>query len=143
MVFELGCSGLLWGGPYWGPIRRRRAFPCSVAFVSFCAGAFSCSVALVFGFLTFPWVVQHGLSEGVRNIYKTNVFLHFLKTNRKGMARQKRRRKTKIMKNRRKNEYLERSLWALFGAHLGCSIFWCAQLGCFNGPPINVKNNLK
>ena len=51
----------IWGGPDWGPIRRRKAFPCSVAFVSFCAGAFSCRVALVFEFLTFPWVVQHGL----------------------------------------------------------------------------------
>ena len=109
----------------------------------FCAEAFSCSMALVFGFLTFPWGVQHGLSEGVRNMYKTSVFSHSLKTNRKRMARQKRKQKTKIFKNQMKKQYFEHSLWALFGAHLGCSIFWCAQLGCFNGPPINVKNNLK
>ena len=31
-------------------------------------------------------------SEGVRNIYKTNAFLHLLKTKRKRTARQKRRR---------------------------------------------------
>ena len=133
----------IWGGPDWGPIRRRKAFPCSVAFVFFCAEAFSCSVALVLGFLMFPWGVQHGLSEGVRNMYKTNVFLYILKTNRKRMARQKRRQKTTIFKNRRKTKYFEHSLWALFGAHLGCSIFSCAQLGCFDGPPINVQNNLK
>ena len=133
---------IFWG-PDWGIIRRRKAFPCSVTFVFFCAEAFSCSVALVFGFLMFPWGVQHGLSEGVRNMYKTNAFLHILKTNRKRMARQKRRRKTTIMKNSRKKEYFEHSLWALFGAHLGSPIFWCAQLGCFNGAPINVKNSLK
>ena len=33
--------------------------------------------------------------------------------------------------------------WELFGVHLGWSIFWCAQLGCSNGPPTNFKNNLK
>ena len=133
----------IWGGPDWGPIRRRKALPCSVAFGFFCAEAFSCSVALVLGFLMFPWGVQHGLSEGVRNMYKTNVFLYILKTNRKRMARQKRRQKTTIFKNRRKTKYFEHSLWALFGAHLGCSIFSCAQLGCFDGPPINVQNNFK
>ena len=131
------------GGPDWGIIRRRKAFPCSVAFVPSCAGAFPCSVGLVFGFLTFPWVVQHGLSEGVRNIYKTNVFLHVLKTNRKRIARQKRRRKTIIIKHSWKNEYFEHSLWALFGAHLGCSIFLCALLGCSNEAPTNFENNLK
>ena len=131
------------GGPDWGIIRRRKAFPCSVAFVPSCAGAFPCSVGLVFGFLTFPWVVQHGLSEGVRNTYKTNVFCHVLKTNRKIIVRQKRRRKTIIIKNRWKNQYFEHSLWALFGAHLGSPIFWYAQLGCFNGAPLNVKNSLK
>ena len=133
----------IWGGPDWGPIRRRKVFPCSVTFVFVCAGAFSCSAALVFGFLTFPWGVQHGLREGVRNMHKTNVFLHILKANRKRMARQKRRRKTKMFKKCWKNQYFEHSLWALFGAHLGSPIFWCAQLGCFNGPPINIKNSLK
>ena len=82
------------------------------------------------------------MKDGLVN-YVTIAILHILETNRKRMARQKRRRKTKIFKNRWKNQYFEHSLWALFGAHLGCSIFWCAQLGCFNGPPINVKNNLK
>ena len=133
----------IWGGPDWGPIRRRKAFPCSVAFVSFCAGAFPCSVAFVFGFLTFPWVAQHGLSKGVRNMYKTNAFLRILRTNPERMARQKRRQRTKIFKKRQKNEYLEHSLWPLFGAHLGCSIFWCAQIGCSNGAPKNVQNSLK
>ena len=47
------------------------AFPCSVALVSFCAGAFPCGVVLVLGFGAFLWVVQHGLSEGVRNVIKT------------------------------------------------------------------------
>jgi hypothetical protein len=133
----------IWRGPDWGPQLRRKAFPCSVAFVPSCVGAFPCSLGLVFGFLTFPWVVQHGLSEDIRNMYKTIAFLHILKTNRKRMARQKRRRKTTFIKHRRKNTYFEHSLWALFGAHLGCSIFWCAQLRCFNGAPENVNNNLK
>ena len=88
-------------------------------------------------------MVQHGVDEGVKNIYKTNAILHILKTNRKRMARQKRRQKTKIFKNRWKNQYFEHSLWALFGAHLGSPIFWYAQLGCFNGPPIHIKNSSK
>jgi hypothetical protein len=59
------------------------------------------------------------------------------------MACQKWSHKTKIIKNRLKNKYFAHSLWARFGAHLGCSIFWCAQLGCSNGAPKNIKNNLK
>ena len=38
----------------------RNTFPCSAALVLDLRKAFSCSVALVFGFLMFPWVVQHG-----------------------------------------------------------------------------------
>ena len=41
-------------------------------------------------------MVHHGVERGVKNIYKTNAILHILETNRKRMARQKRRRKTKI-----------------------------------------------
>ena len=39
--------------------------------------AFPCSVALVFGFLMFPWVVQHGpvrASEISRNIMELYIF---------------------------------------------------------------------
>ena len=114
-----------------GAHKKTKSVPMQRGVRFFCAEAFSCSVALVLGFLTFPWGVQHGLSEGVRNMYKTTVFLHILKTNRKRMVRQKRRQKTKNFKFRWKNQYFEHSLWALFGAHLGCSIFWRAQLGCF------------
>ena len=62
-----------------GTKKSSKAFPCSVALVSFCTGAFPCSVALVFQFLMFQWVVQHGLSEGVRNVIKIMVFYDFWK----------------------------------------------------------------
>ena len=58
----------------WLLSQRRQSFPCSVALVSFCPGAFPCSVALVFCFWARLWVDQHGLCEGVQNIYKTNAF---------------------------------------------------------------------
>ena len=29
---------------------------------------------------------------------------------------------------------------SLFGAHLGCSTFWCAQLGCSDGAPKQTSN---
>ena len=64
-------------GPMLGTQKSSKAFPCSVALVSFCTGAFPCSVALVFHFLMFQWVVQHGLSEGVRNVIKIMVFDNF------------------------------------------------------------------
>ena len=64
-------------GPMLGTQKSSKAFPCSVALVSFCTGAFPCSVALVFQFLMFQWVVQHGLSEGVRNVIKIMVFDEF------------------------------------------------------------------
>ena len=90
-------------GPPRGTVNIQKAFPCSAGLVPFCAGAFPCSVAFVFGFLTFPWVAQHGLSKGVRNMYKTNAFLRILRTNPERMARQKRRQRTKIFKKRCKN----------------------------------------
>ena len=52
----------------------QKSFPCSVALVSFCSRAFSCSVALVLCFWARHRLVQHGLSEGIQNIYKTNAF---------------------------------------------------------------------
>ena len=140
---------MLWaicGNPSWATIRDRECSK-SVPMQRGARFVFCRSVLMQrgarFWIFDVPLGVQHGLSEGVRNMYKTNVFLHILETNRKRMAHQKRRRKTILFKKRWKNQYFEHSLWALFGAHLGCSIFWCAQLGCFNGPPINVKNNLK
>jgi hypothetical protein len=36
-------------------------------------------------------------SEGVPNMYKTNAFLYILKIRRKGVARQKRRRRTETL----------------------------------------------
>ena len=45
--------------PIW-TIPTKNTFPCSAALVLDLREAFSCSVALVFGFLMFPWVVQHG-----------------------------------------------------------------------------------
>ena len=51
--------GELLEAPNW-TIKARKAFPCSAALVPFFVRAFSCSMALVFGFVMFPWVVQHG-----------------------------------------------------------------------------------
>ena len=69
-------GGTFLEAPNW-TLKIRKAFPCSVALVSFCTGAFPCSVALVFQFWMFQWVVQHGLSEGVRNVIKIIVFDDF------------------------------------------------------------------
>ena len=69
-------------GPFFGDHFFAGTLPCSVALVFFGAGALSCSVALVFGsrfFFPVNLVVVCGTNEGVQNIYKTNVFLHFLK----------------------------------------------------------------
>ena len=60
-------------------IKKRKGFPCNVVLVPFCAGAFPCSVALVFWFWGYRSMVQHGLNEGVKNIYKTNAILLFFK----------------------------------------------------------------
>ena len=80
--FENKClvrsPGELLEAPNW-TMKARKTFPCSVALVPFFAGAFSCSVALVFLFLGDRSMVQHGLDEGVTNIYKTNVILHIFK----------------------------------------------------------------
>ena len=46
--------GTLLGRPIW-TIPTKNTFPCSATLVSHFREAFSCSVALVFGFLTFPW----------------------------------------------------------------------------------------
>ena len=85
-LFENQCLGHF-GETFLGApnrsIKTRKALPCSVALIPFCAEAFPCSVALVFRFGVFLWKVQHGPNEGVRNMYKTNTFLHVLKTDRK------------------------------------------------------------
>ena len=77
--------------PFFGDHFLAGALPCSVALVFFGAGALPCSVALVFGshiFFPVHLVVVCGLKEGMQNIYKTNVFLHFLQKMR-GRKRQK------------------------------------------------------
>ena len=51
--------GTLLGRPIW-TIPTKNTFPCSAALVLYFREAFSCSATLVFGFLMFPWVVQHG-----------------------------------------------------------------------------------
>ena len=45
-------------------MKMRKAFPCSVALVQFCAEALPCSMALVFGFWACHLMVEHGPSEG-------------------------------------------------------------------------------
>ena len=70
--FKINCLGCFGEAFFWGPIwtiEPAKTFPCSVALVFFFAGALPCSVALVFRFGTFPWVVQHGPSENVKNIF--------------------------------------------------------------------------
>ena len=135
-------AALSFGGLNW-TMRRRKAFPCSVALVSCFAEAFPCSVALVFRFWGCHWVVQHGLNEGVKNMYKTNAILHILKM--KGLFGEaiKTIPENKNSKKRFENKCLARSPRELFGAQLGCSIFWCAQLGCSDGAPKNVRTTLK
>ena len=75
---------------------------------------------LIFGVRS---MVQHGVDEGVKNIYKTNAILHFLKIKASPGAATKMSPKNKISKKSFENECLERSPWALFGVHLGWSIF--------------------
>ena len=47
------------GTPIW-TMRTKNAFPCSVALVLHFPEALPCCAALVFGFLMFSWVAQHG-----------------------------------------------------------------------------------
>jgi hypothetical protein len=68
--------GTLLGRPIW-TIPTKNTFPCSAALVLDLREAFSCSVALVFGFLMFPWVVQHGpvrASETSINLMEFYIF---------------------------------------------------------------------
>ena len=51
--------------------------------------------------------------------------------------------KSKVCKISPENECFVRLPWELFGVHLGWSIFWCVQLGCFNGAPKSFKNMSK
>ena len=115
-------GGTFLEAPNW-TLKIRKAFPCSVALVPFCAGAFPCSVALVFGFWGYRPMVQHGLNEGVKNIYKTNAILHILKMKGTAGAVTKWSPKNKKSKKSFKNACFVRSPWALFGVHLGWSIF--------------------
>ena len=73
--------------------------------------AFSGSVPMQrgvrFGVFDVPLGGPTWPSEGVPNMYKTNAFLHILKSSRKRVARQKRRQKTKIIIKRLKNQYFE------------------------------------
>ena len=62
--------GTSFGGVIWS-IRMQKAFPCSVALVSFCTEALPCSVALIFEFWMFPFVPYVGPSRGVRNVVKS------------------------------------------------------------------------
>ena len=62
-----------------GAVSIQKEFACSAALVLHFREAFPCSVGIFLGFLMFPEVPQHGLSEGVRNIYKPNVILHILR----------------------------------------------------------------
>ena len=88
-------------------------------------------------------MVQHGVDEGVKNIYKTNAILHILKMKGTFGEAIKTIPKNKISKKSFENECLVRSPGELFGAHFGCSIFWCAQIGCSNGAPKQFQNMLK
>ena len=64
-------------------------------------------------------MVQHGLDEGVKNIYETNAILHILKMKGTFGEAIETIPKNKISKKSFENECLERSPWALFGLHLG------------------------
>ena len=59
-ISGLGCFlGTLLRRPIW-TIPTKKTFPCSAALVLHFREAFSCSATLVFGFLMFSWVAQHG-----------------------------------------------------------------------------------
>ena len=95
-----------------------------------------------FSFFGDRSMVQHGVDEGVKNIYKTNAILHILKMKGTFGEAIKTMPNNKISKKSLENKCLVRSPGELFAAHLGCSIFWCAQLGCSNGAPRNFRNIL-
>ena len=91
-------------GPPCGTVNIQKAFPCSAGLVPFCAGAFPCSVALVFLFWGYRSMVQHGLNEGVKNIYKTNAILHIFKVKCTSGAATKWIPKSKICKKTFENK---------------------------------------
>ena len=61
--FKINGLGCFLGTVLWRPIwtiPTKNTFPCSAALVLYFREAFSCSATLVFGFLMFSWVAQHG-----------------------------------------------------------------------------------
>ena len=88
------CFGGTHLGAPCGAVSIQKAFPCSAALVFHFREAFPCSVGIVLGFFMFAGVPQHGLSEGVRNIYKPNVILHMLNADRERLAHHLRTQKT-------------------------------------------------
>ena len=69
-----------------------------------------------FSFFGERSMVQHGVDEGVNNIYKTNVLLHIFKVKCTPGAATKWIPKNKILKKRFENECLVRSPGELLGA---------------------------
>ena len=64
-------------------------------------------------------MVQHGVDEGVKNIYKTNSILHIFKVECTPGAATKWIPKNNNRKKGLENSCLVRSAWVLFGVHLG------------------------
>lgn len=81
--------------------------------------------------------------QGRQKRYKNNAFLTIFQMKGTLGAATKCIPKSKVCKISPENECFVRLPWELFGVHLGWSIFWCAQLGCFNGAPKSFKNMLK
>ena len=81
--------------------------------------------------------------QGRQKRYKNNAFLTIFQMKGTLGAATKCIPKSKVCKISSENECFVRLPWELFGVHLGWSIFWCAQLGCFNGAPKNFKNMIK
>ena len=117
----------IWGGPDWGPIRRRKAFPCSVAFVSFCGEAFSCSVALVFGFWrSLGWSNMASVRASETSIKPMLVCLFSKRCQKERWARRGRKRTKsskyvgKLNTLHHRHESSLASTWAgpIFGVHL-------------------------
>ena len=93
-----------------------------------------------FAFFDVPFGAPCWAQQGRQKRYKNSAFLLIIQMKGTLGAATKCIPKSKVCKISPENECFERLPWELFGVHLGWSIFWCAQLGRFNGAPKSVKN---
>ena len=96
-----------------------------------------------FAILDVPCGALCWAQRGRQKRYKSNAFFMIVQMKGTLGAATKCIPKSKVCKISSENKCFERLPWELLVVHLGWSIFWCAQLGCFNGATKSFKNKSK